>query len=261
MSRWLRRPVEAVQIYLSLLVFALICLSWTVVALPLYLVIPRGRGTGIGRLGIERGFRLFTSWLTLVGVYRFDLKAIDTLRDGPALVLAPNHPSVIDAILMVTRHPNVICIMKSGLMNNVLLGAGARLAGYIRNQPPRRMVRESVAGLERGGVLLEFPEGTRTTQAPVNHFVGSVGLIAKLAKVPVQTLIVETDSPYLSKGWPFLRIPALPITYRVRLGERFMPTDDARAFERMLEEYFRRELATSLQDGWLGRAPPAAPDR
>ena len=69
MSRWLRRPVEAVRIYTSLLVFALICLGWTVVALPLYLVIPRGRGTGVGRLGIERGFRLFTSWLTLVGVY------------------------------------------------------------------------------------------------------------------------------------------------------------------------------------------------
>jgi 1-acyl-sn-glycerol-3-phosphate acyltransferase len=257
----LRRAVEAVRIYASLLVFALICLSWTVLALPLYLVIPRGRGTGIGRLGIERGFRLFTSWLSLVGVYRFDLKAIDALRGGPALVLAPNHPSVIDAILMVTRHPNVICIMKSGLMNNVLLGAGARLAGYIRNQPPRRMVRESVEGLQRGGVLLVFPEGTRTTQVPVNRFVGSVGLIAKLAKVPVQTLIVETDSAYLSKGWPFLRIPALPIAYRVRLGERFMPTDDARAFDRMLEDYFRRELATSLQSCWLGRMPAAAPDR
>ena len=76
--------------------------------------------------------------------------------------------------------------------------------------------------LERGGLLLVFPgRHAHDEGVPVNHFVGSVGLIAKLAKVPVQTLIVETDSPYLSKGWPFLRVPALPITYRVRLGERF----------------------------------------
>ena len=145
-------------------------------------------------------------------------------------------------------------------MNNVLLGAGARLAGYIRNDPPRRMVRESVAELGRGGMLLVFPEATRTTQSPVNPFVASVGLIAKLAKVPVQTLLVETDSPYMSKRHSLLRPVPLPITYRVRLGQRFAAPADARAFDRSLEAYFRAELADSLQRHWLGAgtAPPPA---
>jgi 1-acyl-sn-glycerol-3-phosphate acyltransferase len=239
--------------YSSLLVFALICLTWTVVALPLYLLLPQGRGTRIGRLGIQRGFRIFAGWATAVGAYRLDLRAIDTLVGGQALVLAPNHPSVIDAILMVTRHPNMVCIMKASLMNNVLLGAGARLAGYIRNHPPRRMVREAVAALEQGAVLLLFPEATRTTQAPVNPFIGSAGLIAKAARVPVQTLIVETDSPYFSKGWSPFRLPQFPITFRVRLGRRFEAPADARAFDHMLEEYFRGELAGALQSTWLGR--------
>jgi 1-acyl-sn-glycerol-3-phosphate acyltransferase len=122
-------------------------------------------------------------------------------------------------------------------------------------------VRESVAELGRGGTLLVFPEATRTTQSPVNPFVASVGLIAKLSKVPVQTLIVETDSPYMSKHHSLLRPVALPITYRVRLGARFDAPEDARAFDQSLEAYFRSELADSLQRRWLGAgamSPPAA---
>jgi len=242
-----------VVLYGSLLVFALVCLTWTLAALPLYLVLGGGRGTKIGRIGIQRGFRFYASWIHFVGAYRLDLTAIDALIGGGPVILAPNHPSVIDAILIVTRHPNLVCIMKSGLMNNVLLGAGARLAGYIRNDPPRRMVREAITVLEQGAVLLLFPEATRTTEAPVNPFLASVGLIAKLAHTPVQTLLIETDSPYLSKGWPWLRLTRIPITYRVRLGERFAAPEDARAFDRMLEEYFRKALAGSLQERWLAR--------
>jgi len=255
------RVLSAVVTYSSLLVFALICLSWTLVALPLYLLLPRRLGVPVGRRGIQRGFRLYTAWLSAVGGYHLDLSAIDTLIGGPPLVLAPNHPVVIDAILMVTRHPNIVCIMKASLMNNVLLGAGARLAGYIPNHPPRRMVREAIAALDGGGVLLLFPEATRSVEFPVNPFIGSAGLIAKAAHVPVQALIVETDSPYLSKGWPLLRVPRLPITYRVRLGRRFDPPADAREFDHRLEEYFRGELATALQREWLGRGGGSAPGR
>jgi 1-acyl-sn-glycerol-3-phosphate acyltransferase len=250
--RLLRTLQNLASFHLSLLAFAVTCLSWSVVALPLYLVLPQRAGARIGRLGISRGFRIYARFLTGVRAYRLDLGAIDALRDGPGLILAANHPSMIDAILIVTRHPNVICVMKPELMNNVLLGSGARLARYIRSRPPRQMLRESVEVLRRGGVLLLFPEGTRTVRAPVNAFVASAGLIAKHAQVPVQTLIVETDSPFLSKGWPPFRRPALPITYRVRLGKRFDPAPDPRALDRALETYFREQLAESLQNAWLG---------
>ena len=114
------------------------------------------------------------------------------------------------------------------------------------------MVKESVAHLRRGGVLLLFPEGTRTIHSPINPLVGSVGLIAKYANVPVQTLVIETDSPYLSKGWPLFRRPSLPITYRVRLGRRFDAPTDVAAFTEELDLYYRRELEGALQSRWLG---------
>jgi 1-acyl-sn-glycerol-3-phosphate acyltransferase len=253
MLRPFRILYEYFALYSSLTLLGVICLSWSVVALPLYFLLPRDLGTAVGRRGISAGFRLYAWSLSLTGSYRLDLTQIDSLKGGPPVILAPNHPCLIDALLILTRHPNIVCVMKAELMRNVFLGAGSRLARYVRNESSRQMVKESVSHLKRGGVLLLFPEGTRTTRAPLNALVGSVGLIAKHAAVPVQTLIIETDSPFLSKGWPLFRRPSLPIVYRARLGKRFAPPADVSAFTAELEAYYRSELANAWQSRWLKR--------
>jgi 1-acyl-sn-glycerol-3-phosphate acyltransferase len=240
-------------LYSSLLVLAVICLGWTLLALPLYVLLPRRWGTIVGRVGIMAGFRLYSWYLSLVGMYRLDLRAIDALRGGPALILAPNHPTMIDAILILTRHPNFACVMKKEILANVFLGSGARLARYVCNDRPLRMIRDAVADLGRGSILLLFPEGTRSVQSPISALTASVGVIAQEAGVEVQTLLIEVDTPYLAKGWTLFRRPALPITYRVRLGRRFAPPEDVRTFMAELDAYYRIELADAPQSQWLGR--------
>jgi 1-acyl-sn-glycerol-3-phosphate acyltransferase len=252
----LRQLVETVMLWGSLGILGVICLSWTLVALPL-LLLPSGSATRCGRLGIYLGFRPFVWWLNLIGIYRLDLRALRALRDGPSVVLAPNHPSIIDALLIIAHEPRVACVLKSSLMNNVFLGAGARLAGYIRCRPPRQMIHEAVAELRRGGIVLLFPEGTRSTRAPINPLQASVGIIAREAGVAVQTLIIETDSPFLGKGWPVFRPTAMPVNYRMRLGRRFDPPENAREFMDELEQYFRSELADASMNKWIeGRPRP-----
>jgi hypothetical protein len=71
-------------------------------------------------------------------------------------------------------------------------------------------------------------------------------VIAKHAGVPVQTLIIDTDSPLLRKGRRFGMRPSLPITYRVRLGRRFDPPPDGDGFMAELERYYHSELRTSV---------------
>lgn len=251
MLRPLKVLYEYFALYTSLTLLGLICLTWSIFAIPLYFVLPRQMGTAVGRRGIMSGFRIYAWSLAVTRTYRLDLRAVDSLKDGPPLILAPNHPCLIDALLILTRHPNIVCVMKSALMRNVFLGSGSRLARYVRNDSSRHMVKESVAHLREGGVLLLFPEGTRTTRALINPLVGSVGLIAKHAKVPVQTLVIETDSPFLSKGWPLFKRPTLPIVYRVRLGKRFDPPADVTAFTAELDRYYRQELQNALQSRWL----------
>ena len=196
----------------------------------------------MGRYVITVAFRLYLASLGLSRRFSFDLQALDALRDEPSLIIAPNHPCLLDAVMVMSRLPNVACVLKAELMNNIFLGAGARLARYIRNEPVRRMVQQATLDFGCGSHLLLFPEGTRTTSYPVNPFKGSIGLISNHAQVPVQTILIETDSRYLSKGWSLFRKPPLPIRYRIRLGRRFDPPQDARRFTAELEHYFAHEL-------------------
>ena len=263
----LRRARDYLITYGLLGTLAVMMLAWTVLALVVLPPLPvRWRRAG-ARQSMTAGFRLFSRFLTLTGAYRLELTALDALRGGPALMLAPNHPSAFDAILLLTRHPDLACILKPELLGNVFLGAGARLAGFIRSDPPRRMVKDAVAELRRGSSVLLFPEGTRTRVSPVNPLTGAVAVIARHAGAPIQVVLIETDSPYLSKGWPVWKAPRLPILYRVRLGRRLEPPGEVTECIRSLESEYRAQLADAPQRAWLADAssgkipPPERKDR
>jgi len=227
-----------------------ICLAISLLAFPMRVLLPRALSKRLGRKLIAATARAYLRLLVRMGACRFDLAQLDALRDAPPMVIAPNHPSLLDAVMIVSGLPGAICVMKADIVNSVFFGAAARLAGYIRNTPLRTMVQLAIDDLRQGSHVLLFPEGTRTTRFPVGSLQGTTGLIAKHAGVPVQTVFIETDSGFLGKGWSLLWTPRMPITYRIRLGKRFDPPSDPTAFVGELEQYFQSELAHARLPGF-----------
>jgi 1-acyl-sn-glycerol-3-phosphate acyltransferase len=115
-----------------------------------------------------------------------------------------------------------------------------------------------VRDLNAGTQLIIFPEGTRTAGRTVNRFKPGVTLIAKKAGVPIQTVFIETRSPFLTKGWPILKPPPFPIEIAVRLGERFSPKADHALLLSDIEGYFVTHLrplpmpALQVAPAWRG---------
>jgi 1-acyl-sn-glycerol-3-phosphate acyltransferase len=241
-SRVLLNVYDYLVLYFGLILLGALCLAWTPIALIALPLLPKHRGRELGRYFTMMAFRFYLACLSASGRCSFDLKALDCLRDEPSQIIAPNHPSLLDAVMVISRLPNVACVLKTNLMNNIFLGAGARLAHYIRNEPVRCMVKQSIQDFDCGSHLLLFPEGTRTIACPVNLLKGSIGLIAHHAQVPIQTILIETDSAYLSKGWPLFRKPPMPIHYRIRLGRRFDPPLHTKSFMAELQNYYAQEL-------------------
>ena len=246
-------PLWIAYEYLAMLVglgaLALICLGWLPFALLCYPLLPRRIGQPLGRLMIARGFRVYLGILSLLCACRFDLDALDRLSDEGPLILAANHPSLLDAVMILSRLPNAVCVMKAALMDNILFGAAARLARYIRNNAPLEMILNAREELCQGAQLVIFPEGTRTTDFPIDPCTPSTGLIASRTAVPVQTLLIEFSTPYLGKAWPLFRRPLLPLCCTIRLGHRFPPPGNVDTFTRELEAYFRNELSAAPVSG------------
>lgn len=229
-------------LYLGLLWLGFLTLSWTLVATPLYLFLPKPYAMRLGRHAIMLLFRIYLASLGMSRRCSFDLTELDKLHGETSLIIAPNHPCLLDAVMIISRLPNVACVMKSALMHNIFLGSGARLARYISNEPIRQMVLQASEDFKTGSHLLLFPEGTRTTRQPINTLKGSIALISMQAQVPVQTVLIETNSPYLSKGWSLFRKPVMPVRYKIRLGKRFDPPKNAHRFMSELEDYFSQTL-------------------
>ncbi|WP_165585501.1 1-acyl-sn-glycerol-3-phosphate acyltransferase [Roseococcus sp. SYP-B2431] len=233
--------------YFCLAVFGISCLAWSLPASLVYLLLPPGparrHGQRVGQFGIAYGFRWSLWVMRMTGVLRADLRALDALRHEPGLVIAANHPTMLDAVLLISRLPKVVCITKAALWDSLFLGGGIRLAGYVRNDAPLAMIRDAAEAVRRGRQLMIFPEGSRTAVPPVDPMHRSFAVMASAARAPVQTVLIEADNPYLSKSWPLLRPPVLPLVFRVRLGRRYEVGADSQAFLERLEDYFRAELA------------------
>jgi 1-acyl-sn-glycerol-3-phosphate acyltransferase len=239
--------LQALLFYLLLLAFAVICLVWSIPAGLLAWLLPPSVGRPLGQRAISAGFRLYIALLKGSGVLHCDLSAVDTLRNEQGIVIAANHPSLLDAVLLVSRLPQAVCIAKASIGRNILLGGGMRLAGYVCNDSTLPMIRNAAAAVRAGRQLVIFPEGTRTPKDAAGMCPGpfsrSFAVMALQAQAPVQTILIECESDYLRKGVSLFCRPRLPLRYKLRLGQRFPPTGDAQTLSREVETYLRTHLS------------------
>lgn len=217
---------------LGFLLFGVGGLLLTVVSALIYFVVPSRRRSALGQRVIHTLFYVFVGYLRLARLIRFDFSAVDALRGAGPLIVAPNHPCLLDAVFIISRLPRMTCVMKARILDNPVLGGGARLAGYIRNDSPSVLINSALAQLAAGHQLLLFPEGTRTVTAPLNELKGGFAMIATRAEVAVQIIRLETSSGFLGKCWNWSQLPNFPLHYRATLGECLMPEpeENSRAF-------------------------------
>ena len=148
--------VDCVLLYLIVGAFGVVGMLIALLGALLYLVLPRNRGKRIGRwinLGL---FRLFAWVIRAAHLVYPDLKALDALREEKGIIIAPNHITSLDALFVISRLPNLVCIMKAPLWDNLVFGGGSRLAGYIRNDNSSAMFRKASDELQAGEQLSGF---------------------------------------------------------------------------------------------------------
>ncbi|MGK2952186.1 MAG: 1-acyl-sn-glycerol-3-phosphate acyltransferase, partial [Thiobacillus sp.] len=88
--RWLHRLHEYAALWFGLGLLGTTTLTWSLLAVPLSHVLPKRWAEPHGRWAITTVFRIDLAALALIGACRFDLSALDVLRDEGPLIVAPN---------------------------------------------------------------------------------------------------------------------------------------------------------------------------
>jgi 1-acyl-sn-glycerol-3-phosphate acyltransferase len=196
---------------------------------------------------------LFDFWLRIccrIGVFNIQFPEADKLRNIRAMILAPNHPSLIDAVILLSIVPNTVCIMRAKLIESPFLGGAARLAGFVPNDKGPALIRQGIEKLHAGENLLIFPEGTRTATQSINSFKHGFALIAKKTGAPIQTIFIEREGRYLSKGVSLFAFARPPFRFRLHLGQilHATPEESPQELSARLELYFREHLVNTGED-------------
>ncbi|MDH4466336.1 MAG: MFS transporter [Acidovorax sp.] len=132
----------------------------------------------------------FVAWVSSRFVYRFKVQGDENLPSAGAAILACNHVSFVDAVLLMAASPRPIYfVMDHRIFRVPVLGWLFRLAKAIPVAPYKEDPRTYEAAFERatqvlreGDLLAIFPEGGITKDGQLQEFKGGIMKIIERAR-------------------------------------------------------------------------------
>ena len=239
------------RFYTSLLVTGGVFLVLDAGSFVLRHTLPEGaRRRHIARRWLCTMARLAMRHLHAAGILDCNMAELASIAQQRNLVLVANHPSRLDCLLLAAAMPHMVCVTKASIWERGVLGSTLRTAGYVRHDTLLRIIGPASQALHEDCQLLLFPEGTRSRAgAEPGPVQPGFAAIAQRTRSDVQVVLIETPSPYLSQGWPFLKRPPLPMRYSIKLGPHFAAPKRDEASGRALIEAVDNCFRSSPQGG------------
>lgn len=132
-------------------------------------------------------------------------------------LIASNHQSNLDPLLIgVANYRPIDFMAKSELFRNKFFGFILRCVHVFpvkRGKLDLGSIKEAIARLENGGVLLLFPQGGRRDSIDEKDARAGVGLFACKAKVPIVPAFIKGSAEALPKGKKTPRIARVTVYF------------------------------------------------
>jgi 1-acyl-sn-glycerol-3-phosphate acyltransferase len=177
------------------------------------------------RACIGVSFRGFLRLMELLGVCRFDIDARvrDHLDGAGGAIIAANHPTLFDVVVLLAHTDQANCVIKSALWRSRILSHVLRAAGYIPNDGWERVGTACKQALERGEDLIIFPEATRSVPGKPLRLQRGAAAIALTTGAPLKLIHLDCVPMTLFKGNAWYRVPRQQPCFTLRLGGTLDP--------------------------------------
>jgi 1-acyl-sn-glycerol-3-phosphate acyltransferase len=144
-------------------------------------------------------------------------------------IVACNHLSYLDSILLISLFAKHTTIAKNRLFGLPFMGAVVKHAGYIPSSGRGRYGElllnslEAIAiHLDQGGNIIIFPEGTRSRDGRVGELHKGAFKIARYCKAPIKVLKIENSDKLFPPG-KFLFNTCIDNTISLKLVGELVP--------------------------------------
>jgi len=158
----------------------------------------------------RRAMHAFTCWwgghyVGFVRAWDVTVEGRDHIDPGRTYVLAPNHQSALDILLLFRIHRHFKWISKREAFKLPIIGWVLWMndyVGVVRGDPRsiQRMMEDCEHHLRNGSSIMIFPEGTRSLDGRLRKFKHGAFTLACRAKVPVVPIAIEGTFTALPKS-------------------------------------------------------------
>lgn len=160
------------------------------------------------RCVIRKACLAYIHMMRALGLLTFSIKVDSTEMPKGNLIIA-NHPTLLDAVFLLSTLDNVCCIVKQSLWKNPFTCVVVKLAGYVSNNE-LTLIEQTVVKLESGENILIFPEGTRNTYDDQLAFKRGAANIAVIADCSILPVVIHCKPRTLQKEEQWYQIPDKP---------------------------------------------------
>ena len=197
-----------------------------------------------GRIAVRwwYAFCQMVCWIFLVPVFRVRVFGRENIPASGGALIVSNHQSFFDPVLIgVGLRREVDYMARASLFRNVLF---RRLITSLNAFPIKRegvdvtAMRESIARIQHGRLVLVFPEGTRTRDGSLGPVRRGLSLISERARATIVPAVIQGAYQAWPRGAKMIRPH--------RIGVAFGRPITVEEQSRMTSE----ELAAVVADRW-----------
>ena len=182
-----------------------------------------GHDADLAQRWVRGGYASFIGLAERLGVLRIRTRGMEALAGpGPRLIVA-NHPSLIDAALIVRHLPQADCFVSPGWAAHPLLRRLVRATEALVGEGPR-VVEQAAARLRAGRSVVMFPEGTRSPHDGLGRFQRGAAHVALASGCDLLPVMIRIDPPTTKKGQPWYDVPDRPIDVELAVMPPLSPS-------------------------------------
>jgi 1-acyl-sn-glycerol-3-phosphate acyltransferase len=184
--------------------------------------------------------------------FRYKVYGRENLPNEGAYIIASNHVSLLDPVAVgLLVHRRISFVAREDLFRNKIFGFILRQIGVIplhRNRQDIKAIREALRRLREGGILVIFPEGTRSHDGSIGNFLSGIEVLARAAKARVVPVYLKDTNLALPRTAYFIRLKRI----RALVGEVIEPMlfcdkDSGGVLIQKIRDEMRRLKSNALQ--------------
>ena len=162
-------------------------------------------------------WKMFVGMMCVLKLIDIKIKDEEKLKQLRGNIVVANHPSLIDVVIMVSKIPKSICVVKGGLFKNFFIKSLIRRVYLSNSMMPQDFLNKATKDLDAGYNIIIFPEGTRTQKNKPVHLHRGFAYLQMYSGRDIQPIRIKNNPHILGKNSPWYDVGDKTSVYTLKI--------------------------------------------